>query len=562
MKVRRISVLWLGLVLFSASVWGQNNSRLEREKKDYLDALNTTGAVFANIQRYFVDTVNLARINEMALNAMLLRLDPYTQYMNPEDAKSFMEATSGEYAGVGALISQRPNGVVIINEPFEGLPADKAGLKAGDRILSINGKDFSNSTTPEVSKALRGEDGSTITVKVQRINEPSPRTFSFKRREIQLNSVDYSGIVSDNIGLIRISSFTRETGKDVKEAVNTLLNTKAVKGIIIDLRGNGGGVLQSGVELLSLFLPKGSHAVTVKGRTSDSNADYRTTTEPIVPLSIPMVVLIDNQSASASEIVAGAMQDIDRAVIMGNKSFGKGLVQSTIPLPDGGLLKLTTAQYYTPSGRNIQKITYHHFNDIDEPEKSVKSDADSLGTPFYTRNKRLVYASDGILPDVEASSPRYPILISHLSIDTLTYDYITQYIATHNKPSSPSEVVITPEEYSKFVNYLIDNKFQYTSSSKDIFKKLKECIELEGNEEYTKAELEALDKVLTPNLRTELERNQKEVIDYLESQIALRYFYRKGFFGKLLPTDDVVLKACELLHNPDKYNSLLSPKKP
>lgn len=578
MKVRYFIIVTLLLFASWSTVIAQMPTRrAEKEKQDYRDALISTGAVLSNIQRYFVDTVDLSKVNAMALNAMLQRLDPYTQYMTSEEAKIFVEATTGSYAGIGAIISQRPDSSVIINEPFRGMPADLAGLKAGDLFLTINGKDFSKSTTPLVSKALRGEDDSSITLVVKRLGVEQPLSFSFKRKDISLSSVPYFGRIDGNIGVIRLNSFTRDTGKDVRNALTSLMAEGALSGLVLDLRSNGGGILQTGVELLGLFLPKGTSVVKVRGRQSDTNADYVTTSEPMAP-NLPMAVLINEESASTSEIVAGALQDTDRAVVLGKKSFGKGLVQSTVPLPEGALLKLTTAQYYIPSGRNIQKIAYHHFNETqekaDEPDDILgenlglnedldsKSPADSLGKPFYTNGGRVVYASDGILPDLELPIDTLPIVVSFMSVDTLVFDYITRYVAAHPKASaSAKDFRLSDAEFADFARHLAEKKFDYKPGSLYLLDKLGELLKAEGKAQYTAAEEEALRKAIRPDIHQEIERHKEIIKDFLENQIVLRLYYREGFYERTLLTDSQILSAAELLKNQQRYASILMPSK-
>lgn len=552
-----ISLLFLQI---HAPLVAQNKARLEFEKKDYREALTTVGALYSNIQRYFIDTVQLSKINNVALNAMLIRLDPYTQYMDKKTAKSFMEATDGAYAGIGAIISQRAEGKVFVNELLEGQPADKAGLKPGDQFLSINGKDFSQSSSPKVSTALRGLEGSDITIIVKRKNVEKPLSFHFKRKNIVISSVAYAERLAGDIGIIRISSFTKETAKDVKKELTSLLKGGALKGLILDLRDNGGGVLQSAVEMLSYFLPKGTTVVTVRGRISESNADYKTVNNPIAP-TIPLVVLINDDSASASEIVAGALQDTDRAVIMGHKSFGKGLVQSTIALPGEALLKLTTAQYFIPSGRNIQKITYSHFNESDEENENKSEKVDSTKVKFYTKGGRPVLGGEGIRPDIETKIDTIPAIVSFIAIDTLFLDYIEHYVATHTPPSSPRAIHLTDHDYQEFIKYLSEGKFQYKAGSSYLLDKIEEQLKMEGKKQYLDNELKQLRQAINPPLRIELQRHEKEIRAYIEEALALRYFYRKGFYTLLIPRDKEVQQALSLLGDSKRYQTTLSVRK-
>ena len=463
---------------------------------------------------------------------MLSRLDPYTEYMTPKDAQAFREATTGVYAGIGAIISQRPDSTVIINEPFEGQPAERAGLKPGDRILRIDGKSYARSTTPEVSNALRGKEGTEIHLVVQRAGEPAPREFRFMRKKISLNSVAY-----------------------LREALSSLTATSPLKGLIIDLRSNGGGVMQSAIEIVSLFVPHDTEVLSVKGRDASSNNSYRTTSAPIA-LDLPLVVLINEESASSSEIVAGALQDRDRAVIIGEKSYGKGLVQSTIQTPGEGLLKLTTARYYIPSGRCIQKIAYNHLGD-----RAQIAEEDSLGAAFSTLGGRTVYDAGGIMPDLKVEADTMASMLAYMSVDTLVFDYITRYEATHKNLASPEQFHLTDAEYNDFITYLSTHGFTYQPRSLKYLDQMQELINYEQVPENAAKEMEALRKVLEPDIKRDGTRFKRDIKEYIESQIMLRRYHRKGYFGFIMPGDKQVKAACEVLANPSRYKGLLAPPK-
>ena len=476
------------------------------DKQIYFDALQTTGTILSSVQRYFVDTIDLPTIHALGMNAMLSRLDPYTEYMTPKEAQAFREATTGVYAGIGAIISQRPDSTVIINEPFEGQPAQRAGLKPGDRILRIDGKSYARSTTPEVSNALRGKEGTEIHLVVQRGGEPAPREFRFMRKKISINSVAYAGRLAGDIGIIRLSQFTQDSGKDIREALTSLTEVAPLKGLIIDLRSNGGGVMQSAIEIVSLFVPHDTEVLRVKGRDASANDTYRTMSAPIA-LDLPLAVLINEESASSSEIVAGALQDRDRAVIIGEKSYGKGLVQSTIQTPGDGLLKLTTARYYIPSGRCIQKIAYNHLGD-----------------------RTQIAEND-----------------SYMSVDTLVFDYLTRYEATHKNLASPEQFHLTEAEYNDFITYLSNHGFTYQPRSLKYLEQMQELISYEQVPENAAKELEALRKVLEPNIKRDGARFKRDIKEYIESQIMLRRYHRKGYFAFIMPGDLQVKAACEVL---------------
>lgn len=536
----------------TATVVAQSENREQRDRKEYYDALQVTGTILSGVQRYFVDTIALPKVHALGMNAMLQRLDPYTEYMSPEEAKTFREATSGSYAGIGAIINQRPDSVVVINEPMQGQPADKAGLKTGDRILEIDGKDFRKSTSSEVSKALRGEDGTTITVKVLRRGEKTARSFTFERKKISMNSVAFSDFVQEGMGYIALSSFTQDSGKDVREAIEKLKSQAPLKSLILDLRSNGGGVLQSAVEILSFFLPKGSKVLEVKGRNVTTNASYATTESPIVD-NIPLVVMINDESASASEIVAGALQDHDKAVIVGEKSFGKGLVQSTLVTPGNGLLKLTTAHYYIPSGRSIQKINYDHLGSTER----IKTD--SLGVPFQTLGGRKVYASGGITPDVDLSADTLAGVVTFFAIDTLVADYVTDYVRTHPQIAPAEQFRLSDTEYEDFIRHLEQNKFSYKTGSTFYLDKMEDLMRREQLYSVAEQELQALRKKLASDVRRDATLFKEDIKQYIEGQIVRIAYYRKGYYRYILPQDKQLKAVRELLSTPQRYEQILHP---
>lgn len=525
-------------------------------EEQFVRAIRTTGAVYSNLQRYFVDTIDLEKINAIALNKMLELLDPYTQYMTKSEVQSFSESTTGNYGGVGAIISQRPDTTVIFNEPFEGQPAALAGIKAGDRILSIDNKNFTHAFTPEVSKGLRGPEGSMIHVEVMRKGVKEPLSFNFKRKEVYISPVAYAGMIDDGIALIRLSSFMQDAGTEFRKTFTDLLNKEHPKAFILDLRGNGGGVLQSSVELVSMFVPRGTAVVSVKGRKGAENisdAVYKTTSNPVAP-DIPMVVLIDEETASSSEIVAGAFQDLDRAVIMGTRSYGKGLVQSTIRMPEDAMLKLTTAHYYTPSGRSIQKVQYDHLGKSD----SILTQADSLGAPYFTLAGRKVYSSGGITPDIPLVADSLKAFVGYLAADTLVFDWIVQYEREATRPIVPGSFALTEEEYNSFGKMLTEGAYNYKPYSMYVLDMLEKVLTSEGSIDYNKEALSAFRKRITPDIKTELERNKKDVKEYIEAQIVLRRAYRKGFYAHMLPQDTQIKAAVSLLNNPKKMSAILS----
>lgn len=530
-------------------------SRAQKSKQQvYFEQIEIAGAILSSIQNYFVDTVNLAQVHTSGLNAMLQRLDPYTEYMSQEQAKAFREATSGSYAGIGSIISQRPDGTVIINEPFEKQPAQEAGLRAGDRILAVDNVDCTGKTTAEISAMLRGVEGSPVTIQVKRRGHSSPLTFSFKRKKVTLNQVVYADRLKGDIGFIRLSQFTLESVNDFKEALASIQKEGTpLKGLILDLRGNGGGLLQGAIELLSCFVPKGTTVLEVRGKETKENNFISTEKDPIHS-DLPLVVLIDDESASASEIVAGALQDLDRAVIVGEKSFGKGLVQSTIPTPYDGLLKITTARYYIPSGRCIQKISYDHLG-----SRAPINPTDSLGKAFTTQRGRVVYDAGGIMPDIVISEDSIPAIVNHIALDTLVYDYITDYEQKHPQMASPQKFHLTDTEYREFLNYLERNKFTYEPYSIRLLNELKKIVQIEQMQELSAQEIEKLQQALSPNIQRDGIRFRKNIQTYLESQIILRRYHRRWIMAPLIDSDKQLQEGLRLIQSPSRMQKILQP---
>ena len=356
-------------------------------------------------------------------------------------------------------------------------------------------------------------------------------------------------------GIIRLSQFTQDSGKDFREALTSLTEVAPLKGLIIDLRSNGGGVMQSAIEIVGLFVPHDTEVLSVKGRDASSNNSYRTTSAPIA-LDLPLVVLINEESASSSEIVAGALQDRDRAVIIGEKSYGKGLVQSTIQTPGEGLLKLTTARYYIPSGRCIQKIAYNHLGD-----RAQIAEEDSLGAAFSTLGGRTVYDAGGIMPDLKVEADTMASMLAYMSVDTLVFDYITRYEATHKNLASPEQFHLTDAEYNDFITYLSTHGFTYQPRSLKYLDQMQELINYEQVPENAAKEMEALRKVLEPDIKRDGTRFKRDIKEYIESQIMLRRYHRKGYFGFIMPGDKQVKAGCEVLANPSRYKGLLAPPK-
>lgn len=522
-------------------------------KEAYAKALDVMGASMSLLDRYFVDTINIERISRNGINAMLESLDPYTEYYSREDNEKLKMLTTGEYAGIGAIITQRPDSTVRISEPMEGMPAAQAGLRAGDIILEIDGKDYRKSTSEVVSAALKGAPGSKISLLIQRPYEAKPRRIDFTRRKIVVNPVNYYGLTPGGHGYIALSGFPNSAASEVRKAFVDL-QSKGIKGLVLDLRGNGGGLLDEAVKIVSMFVPEGTVVVSTKGRADAKlNETFRTKSKPLT-LTLPLVVLVDGQSASSSEIVAGALQDLDRAVVIGQKSYGKGLVQSTLGLPHNGTLKLTTAKYYIPSGRCIQRLDYHEARE----GRRAKETPDSLRALFHTAKGRPVRDAGGILPDVEAKNDSLPTMIYYLTYNPDVFDWITEYCHKHPTIAPAKDFRIKDADYSDFGKMLQEKKFDYDRQSLKLLERLREIAEVEGHLKRSSALMDSLKLALEPNLKSDLESLRPHVEDFLTTSILTRYYYRRGVDERELMTDKVVSVADKYLQDAKLYTGILA----
>lgn len=524
---------------------GQNQRYFDINKN--IDIFNS---VLRELDMFYVDSIEVDNLVQGTIENMLSRLDPYTEYYSEENIGVLQFMTTGEYAGIGAIISYK-DGHVIINEPYEGMPAAKAGLKAGDAILEIDGEDVRKSSVKEVSDKLKGTPGTTIQLLIDRPGEKENITLNILREKIEMDPVTYSDIFNDNIGYFHFGSFTSGSSDRVKETVQELKN-KGATSLIMDLRGNGGGILEEAVNVVNLFVPKGEEIVSTKGKVTQWDRSYFTQEQPLDEI-IPIVVLIDTGSASASEIVAGGMQDLDRAVLIGNRSFGKGLVQTPRNLPYGGNMKITTSKYYIPSGRGIQSLDYSHRN----PDGSVARVPDSLTNIFYTRNGRIVRDGGGITPDLTIPQDAGGTIAFYLMNDNVIFDFVTNWVLTHDSISPPDKFVLSDDDYNSFKNFVETKDFEYDKLSERSLNQLKNIMEFEGYLDVAAEEFKALEAKLHPNLDRDLELFKDQIKDMIESEIVKRYYYKKGVLLHQLAGDKVFEKAVEVLKNPEVYDSIL-----
>lgn len=516
---------------------------------EHIKGMELMDLIYQHLEMYFVDEPQPGKMSKVAIDAMLNELDPYTVYYHESNMEDYRLMTTGQYGGIGALI-RKMGDYTYIAEPYEGKPAQKAGVLAGDKILSIDGKDMKSKNSDEVSSALKGPKGTTIQVRVLR-NNKEEKTISITRDEIKLPDVPYSGMLDNQVGYIKLNSFTATAASDVKSAFLTL-KEKGMNQLVLDLRGNGGGLLIEAVKIVNLFVKKGQVVVTTKGRIQDENRVYKTTENPL-DLEIPLVVLVDGGSASASEIVAGSLQDLDRAVIVGQTSFGKGLVQRTFDLKYGSKVKITIAKYYTPSGRCVQKLEYYEKAEGERP----KEIPDSLIKIFKTENGREVIDGRGIEPDLQVETREYSRLTAMLVVNNLIFNYATDYYFSHPSIPEAGTFSLSDADYEKFKQMALRDTFNYSTASEEMLKRMRKTAETEGYFEDSKSEYEALMKMVTPSKERDLEKFKAEIKEVLENEIISRYYFQNGRTIDAFRYDEELKRAKEVLKNKQEYNTIL-----
>lgn len=523
--------------------------------------LDIFNSIFKELDMFYVDTVNAEKMIQTGVEGMLSLTDPYTEYYPEEEVSSLKEMTTGKYGGIGAAIRYyEAKDRIAVVEPTEGMPAAEAGVKAGDIILSVGGKEMVRGDmkpqefSSKVSEALRGEPGTSFVLKVLRPlkNDSTVMEFKITRKNIRTNPVPYYGMVKDSIGYLALSSFTENSAKDFKKAFIEL-KQKGAKSLIIDLRDNGGGSLSEAVDIVNLYVPKGQEIVVTKGKVRQAQGSYKTQNEP-VDTQIPLAVLVNGATASASEIVSGSLQDLDRAVVIGSRTFGKGLVQTIRPLPYNGTLKVTTSKYYIPSGRCIQAIDYAKKN----ADGSVARTPDSLTTVFHTAVGREVRDGGGIRPDIEVKGDKIPNIVFYLMNDDLIFDYATQYCWDHPTLASVDDFKLTDADYEAFKKLVKSRNFTYDRQSEKMLKSLKEIAEFEGYMTEAAEEFKALEKKLNHNLDRDLDYFAKPIKEYISQEIVTRYFYQRGAAMERLKDDTDLEEAIKVLQNPVRYREILS----
>ncbi len=525
-------------------------SHAQSNRFEVIKNLELVDQIYEHLDKFYVEEPKAGSMAIAGIHAMLEDLDPYTVFYPETDIEDFRLMTTGQYGGIGAMI-RKIGDYVYIAEPYENSPAAKSGLKAGDKILSINGHSMVKKNTEDVSTNLKGPKGTTATVEVERADGKTAKIV-ITRDEIKLPDIPYAGMLNNEVGYIKLSSFTQTASSDVRKHFLDMKN-KGMKRFVFDLRGNGGGLLIESVNIVNFFVPKGQIVVQTKGRIEDENRTYVTQNEPL-DINIPIVVLIDGASASASEIVAGSLQDLDRAVIVGNQSFGKGLVQRTFDLKYGTKMKLTIAKYYTPSGRCVQRLEYF---DREDGEKVI-SVPDSLLHIFKTKAGREVIDGRGILPDLEIKQEDLSRLTATLITSSVLFNYSIDYAKNHTAISDPKTFRLTEEEYKAFTDYVLKQDFTYSTASEELIKRVKSTIEKEGLSDEAMAEYESLLLKVSPSKERDLKKFEDEIRMFLENEIIMHYHYQSGRILNAFNYDDGLKKALEILNDDLKeYNRIL-----
>ena len=541
--------LFLLIFVFSAftiSSRGQNENNFEISKN-----LEIFISLYNELNKNYVDEINPGELMVTGIESMLNTLDPYTVYIPESEIEDYRMITTGQYGGIGSLIHKNGS-YVVISEPYEGYPAHKTGLLAGDRVLYINGEDMLNKPSDEVSKFLKGQPGTSVNIIVERDGEAEPLSFELNRENITIKDIPYYGMLNEDIGYIKLTGFTQQAGNAVKEALVDLKNEYEPKGIILDLRNNGGGLLAEAVNVTNIFVEKGRLVVSTKGKVKSRNQDHHTRFNSI-DTKIPLLVLVNAHSASASEIVAGAIQDMDRGVVLGQRSFGKGLVQNVIPLSYNSQVKVTVAKYYIPSGRCIQAIDYSMKDDDGHFTKIP----DSLVNEFSTQNGRPVFDGGGIEPDICMQPRKYSQILSSLFTKFLIFDYATKYVMAHPEIDSPEEFQVDDEMCNDFITFLGDKDDDYTTAAERSLKALKESAVDEGYYDAVKEQYQALKVAIMHSKEEDLLTYRNEISEILKMEIVTRYYYQEGKIRASLSSDPDINRAIRILEEPATYQSIL-----
>ena len=508
--------------------------------------------LFRELNMFYVDETDPEKLVSTSINAMLSSLDPYTTYIPESDMDDFKFQTTGEYGGIGSLI-RRVGDHVIIADPYDGFPASKSGIRAGDKIIKVDGEPTEKMAIESVSDKLKGKPGTELTLTVERFGQNEVLEFSMVREKISIRNVPYYGMIDSQTGYIRLSNFTTGAGKEVENALKSLKQEHGMKSLVLDLRSNPGGLLIEAVRICNLFVEKGEMIVSTRGKVKQWDSDYITQKEPL-DREIPLVVLINRGSASASEIVAGALQDLDRAVIVGQRTFGKGLVQTSRPLKYNAQLKVTTAKYYIPSGRCIQALDYSHRNE----DGSVGVIPDSLISEYKTRSGRLVYDGGGIQPDFESISEMLSEITLQLYTQNMLFNFATRYRATHQEIDPAESFSLSNDEYLLFKSFIEENEFEFLTASEKVFDNLVKTAKREKYYHLASEEFSSLEHMLSHNNLKDLETFQEEIRQLLSEEIVNRYYYQAGRILAQIQEDKQIDRALEIINEPALVKEVLS----
>ncbi len=537
----------LAVLLVSGSIIAQEENNFEISKN-----LEIYGDIMRQLNLNYADNINPGNLNQDAIDAMLKNLDPYTVYIPESKMEDYELMSKGEYGGIGAMI-QKQDDWVVVSEPYEGFPAQKAGLQAGDEIRAIDGDSARGKTTSAVSEKLKGTPGTTVQVTVRHFASDTDTTYTIEREKVKIPNVPYYGMISKDIGYISLIQFSQNAGNDVKNAFLALKKEhKDLKGVVFDLRSNGGGLLNEAVKIANIWIPKNKLIVKTKGKIKANTHSYSTQL-PALDSKIPLVVLVDGNTASASEIVSGSMQDYDRGVIIGSRTFGKGLVQNVLPISYNSKLKVTIAKYYIPSGRCIQAINYFDRQQGDGPSKVP----DSLISAFKTNGGRTVYDGGGIEPDITMDNQRFNQVTGDLYAQNYIFKFANLYRSRHDSISGSGSFTVSDSLFEAFKNFVGD-KFDYKTETESVIKRLKESAEREAYDEAIDSTIQLLEKEVKEEKKKDLDKNKEEIKQLLRIEIVTRYYYQKGKAQSSLIDDPEIAKAIEILHDADEYHSILS----
>lgn len=537
------------MVVFLIATIGISNTTVEDDNRYFEITKNIEifTTLYKEINTYYVDDIDPAKLMRTGIDAMMESLDPYTNYISESEIENFRMMTTGKYGGVGATIVKYKDHVVI-TEPYEGFSAHNAGLMAGDVILSIDGKSAEGKSTEDVSNILKGAPGTEVTLEIKRPGKEGTFEVNLTREEVNVPNVPYYGMINEDIGYVVLTTFTEQAGKNVQDALTKLKEENDLKGVVLDLRNNGGGLLSEAINLSNVFVDRGEEVVTTRGKIKDWDRNFKTLNQP-ADLEIPLVVLINKGSASASEIVSGVVQDLDRGVLIGQKSYGKGLVQNTRDVGFNSKVKITTAKYYIPSGRCIQAVSYKDGEPVEIP--------DSLKSPYKTRNGRPVYDGGGIMPDVKIAAPSNANIIKSLMRNNVIFDFATEYHLKFPTIAPAKEFKLSEADFQDFVKFAQSKDLAYKTDSEKALNQLEKKAKEENYYDAVKDELEAVRKRIEDDKNRDILKYKEDITDLLEREIVSRYYLQKGRIEAGLQNDEEILEAIKVINDPARYKEIL-----